>query len=164
MNRRAGLLWLSAVVLLGCSKPKPPTLTPRSAQVASVSPSGVELNVELFAQNPNGFPLVGSQVQSTFELRDGTALGTATSSDRFSIPAEGEATVLARLQVRFSSLTALAPYALAAQAVPYRLRGSARLGGEDLNVEVPFQIDGELTPAQVVAADLRGAADLLQKP
>ncbi len=72
--------------------------------------------------------------------------------------------VLAILTGRKVSLSALAPYALAAQPLPYRLRGTARLGGEDLSLEVPFQIEGELTREQVVAAGLRGAADLLKKP
>lgn len=162
MNRRATLLCLSALVLVACSKPRPPTLTPRSAQVSGISPTGVELSVELGAHNPNGFPLRCSQVTSTFELQDGTALGTASSSEPFTIPADGDAILHAKLQVRFSSASALAPYALAAKPVPYRLRGSARVGGEQLNVDVPFTLDGVLTPEQVIAAGLHGAANLLQ--
>jgi LEA14-like dessication related protein len=163
MNRRATLLLLGALALAACSKPKPPTLTPRAAQVTAVSATGVELGVELDAHNPNGFPLMCSQVTAAFELQDGTPLGSATSSEPFTLPADGDATIQAKLQVRFSSASALAPYALAAKPVPYRLRGSARVGGENLNVEVPFSLDGVLTPEQVIAAGLHGAANLLQK-
>jgi LEA14-like dessication related protein len=160
MRRRALLLLL--VVLPACSKPQPPTLTPRSARVASISPSSVQIEVELSAHNPNGFPLVGRDVTASFELQDGTGLGTAVSRDSFSIPAEGDANVLTKLDVQWTSLAALAPYALGGKPVPYRLRGKARLGGEKLNVEVPFQLDGVLTAEQVVAVSLRGAANLLQ--
>lgn len=157
-------MWLSAFVLLGCSKPKAPTLTPRSAQVSSVFASGVELSVEFSAHNPNGFSLQGSEVRSTLELRDGTPLGSATSSEPFSIPAGGDAPVRAKLRVGFDSLAALAPFALTGTPLPYRLRGSASMGGESLNVDVPFQIDGVLTAEQVVAAGLQGAAPRLPPP
>jgi LEA14-like dessication related protein len=115
----------------------------------------------LAAHNPNSFPIVVNTVSGSFELQDGTALGTAQSATSFTIPSQGDQDLAATLDVRFSSLAALTPYALAAKPVPYRLRGSARIGGDNLNVDVPFTIDGQLTPEQVVAAGLRGAANLL---
>jgi LEA14-like dessication related protein len=144
-----------------CSKPKPPSLTPRSASVSAIKPDGVQLALVLAAHNPNGFPIIASRVTGTFELRDGTALGTAESRKSFTIPAEGDADLEALLDVRFNSMSALVPYALAAKPVPYRLRGSAQLGGESLNIDVPFSIDGQLTAAQVMAASVNGAAKLL---
>lgn len=158
---------LSLVVLalaVGCSKPKPPTLTPRSAQVSAIKPDGVQLALVLAAHNPNGFPIVANSVNGSFELQDGTPLGSAQSAESFTIPSEGDRDLQATLDVRFSSLSVLAPYALAAKAVPYRIRGSARIGSESLNVDVPFTIDGVLTPEQVVAASLHGAANLLAQP
>lgn len=157
--------FLPALVALalagGCSKPKPPTLTPRSIQVAAIKPESVQLALVLAAHNPNSFPIVVNTVSGSVELQDGTALGTAQSTAAFTIPGQGDQELSATLDVRFSSLSALTPYALAAKSVPYRLRGSARIGGDDLNVEVPFTIDGQLTPEQVIAAGLRGAAKLL---
>jgi LEA14-like dessication related protein len=164
MHPPTRLFFLATVALAlaaGCSKPKPPTLTPRSAQVSAIKPESVELSLVLAAHNPNSFPIVVNAVSGSFELQDGTALGSAESASSFTIPGEGDQDLSATLDVRFSSLAALAPYALAAKAVPYRLRGSARIGGENLNVEVPFTIDGQLTPEQVMAAGLRGAANLL---
>jgi LEA14-like dessication related protein len=156
------LLSIGFVALaLGCSKPKPPTLTPRSAQVSAIKPDGVQLALVLAAHNPNGFPIVASAVNGTFELQDGTPLGAAQSTESFTIPSEGDQDLKATLDVRFQSLSVLAPYALQAKPVPYRVRGSARIGGENLNVDVPFSIDGVLTPEQVVAAGLHGAANLL---
>lgn len=169
MRQRARLV-LTFLVLCGsslavaCSKPKPPELTPRSAQVSAVRPDGVELELVLDARNPNSFPLVCSSVTASFELQNGTPLGSGSTAQAFTIPAEGGAPITAQLNVRWTSFSALAPYALARQPVPYRLRGTARLGGEHLNVDVPFSIDGQLSEQQVVAAGLRGAAELLQKP
>lgn len=147
-----------------CSKPKPPELKARSAHVSAIKPESIELSLVLDAHNPNSFPIVASQVSAVFELQDGTQLGQGQSSDAFTIPSRGDAAITAKLDVRWNSLSALAPYALAARPLPYRLRGSARLGGEHLNVDVPFSIDGQLPPEQVIQAGLRGASSLLQKP
>ena len=159
--RRVVLASVALALVASCSKPKPPTLTPRSAQVTAIKPDSVELSLVLAAHNPNSFPIVVNAVSASFELQDGTALGSAQSATSFTIPGQGDQDLAATLDVRFTSLAALTPYALAAKPVPYRLRGSARIGGDNLNVEVPFTIDGQLTPEQVVAAGLRGAANLL---
>src|SRR5262249_27436398 len=95
------------------------------------------------------------------ELQDGTPLGSGQSAASFTLPSEGDQDLSATLDVRFTSLSALTPYALAAKPVPYRIRGTARVGSDNLNVDVPFTIDGQLTPEQVIAAGLRGAANLL---
>jgi LEA14-like dessication related protein len=157
---RSVLVALS-MIAVSCSKPKPPSITPRSAQVSAIKPDGVQLALVLAAHNPNSFPIVASSVTGTFELQDGTALGRAQSVESFTIPAGGDQDLKALLDVRFDSMSALAPYALAAKALPYRIRGNARLGGEQLNVDVPFAIDGQLTPEQVMAAGFNGAAKLL---
>jgi LEA14-like dessication related protein len=162
MKRSLCLLLVAlAFGVVGCSKPKPPSLEPRSAQVSAIKPDGVQLALVLAAHNPNGFPIVASSVTASFELQDGTALGSAQSAEPFTIPAGGDREIKALLDVRVSRMSALAPYALAAKAVPYRIRGTARMGGEHLNVDVPFSIDGQLTPEQVIAAGLNGAARLL---
>jgi hypothetical protein len=53
---------------------------------------------------------------------------------------------------------------MARQAFPYRVTGTARVGGESLNVELPFTVNGVLTQEQVIAAGLRGIGAALQKP
>jgi len=165
MKRRASvLLVVAAVLAVACEKPKPPQLTPRSAQVSAIRPESVELTLVLDAHNPNAFPIVANRVSGIFELQDGTELGRGESSEAFSLPAQGDAALDANPEIRWNSLSLLAPYALAAKPLPYRLRGTARLGSEHLNIDVPFSIDGQLTPEQVIQAGLRGASTFLQKP
>jgi LEA14-like dessication related protein len=164
MNRRASCVSVVAILLVvACSKPKPPSLTPRAVQVSAIKPESVELSLLIDAHNPNSFPIVANRVTASFELTDGTELGRGETSEAFTIPAQGDAPLAAKLDVRWNSLSALAPYALAARPLPYRLRGTARLGSEHLNMDVPFSIDGQLTPEQVIQAGLRGASSLLQK-
>ncbi|HEX2875516.1 MAG TPA: LEA type 2 family protein [Polyangiaceae bacterium] len=164
MDRRAWLsLAVSSLFVSACSKPKPPELTPRSVQVSAITPESVELSVLLDARNPNAFPILASSVTASIALQDGTPLGNGSSTEPISIPGDSTAPITAKLAVRFSSGSALLPYAMAMKPLPYRLTGTAKIGGEHLNVDVPFTIDGVLTPEQVAVAGLRGATKLLGK-
>jgi LEA14-like dessication related protein len=156
--------WVVLAALLtavACSKPKPVQLTPQSVQLASVGPDGVGVSLLLNVHNPNGFPIIVQSVSALFELQDGSELGRGSSTKAFTIPSEGDTQLPAELSMRWTNLGALTPYALAGKALPYRLSGTARLGGESLNLDVPFSISGQLTPQQVLAAGLRGAAALV---
>jgi LEA14-like dessication related protein len=146
---------------VACSKPKPVQLTPQSVQLASVGPDGVGVTLLLNVHNPNGFPIIAQSVSATFELQDGSELGRGSSAQAFTIPSEGDTQLPANLSMRWTNVGALTPYALAGKALPYRISGTARLGGESLNLDVPFSITGQLTPQQVLAAGLRGAAALV---
>lgn len=164
MNRRASCLSILAILLVSaCSKPKPPELKPRSAQVSAIKPESVELSLVIDAHNPNSFPIIANRVSAGLELQDGTELGRGESSEAFTLPAEGDAQLSAKLDVRWNSLSVLAPYALAMKPLPYRLRGTARLGSEHLNMDIPFTLEGQLTPEQVLQAGVRGAGTFLQK-
>jgi len=153
-----------ALEAVGCSKPKPVELAPRSVQVSAVKADGVQLALVLSVHNPNPFPILVNSVKASFELQDGTALGNAESASALSIPAKGDQDVAAQLDVHFSSLSALTPYALSGQALPYRVCGTARLGSEHLNLDLPFTIDGVLTPQQLAFAAMRGAQRFFSPP
>ena len=119
MKRRSVCLALLLVVTAAsCSKPKPVQLVPQSVQLSSIGPEGVGLSLQLNAHNPNGFPIYASAVNATLELRDEQELGRGSSAPAFKIPAEGDATLPADLLLRWTNLTLLTPYALA--AIPKR--------------------------------------------
>jgi LEA14-like dessication related protein len=146
-----------------CSKPKPPELKPVSALVSALKPEGVELSVVLDAHNPNSFPIVCSSVTAKLATQSGVSLGSGSTLESFSIPGGSTTPIATKLDIRWESVSVLAPYAMTRQPLPYRVTGTARVGGESLNVEVPFTVDGVLTQEQVVAAGLRGVGSLLQK-
>lgn len=154
-------LLLIAALGTACSRPKPIELTPQSLQLTSISPDGAGLALLLDVKNPNGFPISARNVSAVVELQDGSELGRASATPAFTIPAEASLSLPAQLSLRWTNVALLAPYALAAKPLPYRVRGSARLGGESLNVEVPFSISGQLTAEQVLRAGMRGATSLL---
>jgi LEA14-like dessication related protein len=151
----AGVL-ASVALLCACSKPAPPTLTPRAARVTSVEPSGLVLTLELDVQNPNSFPLIAQAVDGTLELANGTELGRAHAEPNGSIPANSASSVSSELRVPWTNLGALAPLLASPADVPYRFRGTATLGGERLNLRLPFELGGVLSRAQVLEIGLRG--------
>lgn len=149
----------SALTGLGaCAKPKPPIVTPKSAQVLAVAPGGVQLAVAFEVTNPNRFPLIVHSVDGHFAVGAGagTELGTAHAEPATSIAAEATSTVTSTVAVGWTNLAALMPFALSAGAVPYTFTGSASLGGSELNVSVPFTLTGELTRAQLISVGMAG--------
>jgi len=157
---RSGRWALFAAVALAsaCSKPKPPTITPKSAQVLSVSGIGVNLAVTFDVANPNRFPLVVHAVDGRFLLGAGAGveLGKAHAEPSSSIPAQGTSTVTSQIAIGWTNLAALAPFVLSPAAVPYRFDGNATFGGESLNVSLPFTLTGQLTRAELLSAGLSG--------
>ncbi|HET9932527.1 MAG TPA: LEA type 2 family protein [Polyangiaceae bacterium] len=143
---------------VACSKPKPPTVRPLSARVVAVTPSEIRLAVDLEVTNPNGFPLVARSVDGTLSVGSGAELGRSHTDLASSIPAGATANVTSEVSVGFQNLGALAPFVLSPLPVPYELHGSATLGGEKLNVSVPFTLNGELTRAELVAIGLNHLA------
>lgn len=159
------LLLVATVALaccVACAKPKPPTITPRSVQLSSVGANGVRLSVTLDVTNPNRFPLIARSVDGRFFLGGGSAgasgveFGNAHAEPASSIPAQGVGSVTSDLAVSWNNLSALAPFLLSPSPVPYRFEGNATLGGESLNISLPFTLSGELTRAQLLSAGLSG--------
>jgi LEA14-like dessication related protein len=140
----------------GCNQTQPPTLSPRSIQVVSVSPTGVTLGLELDVHNPNSFPLVARSVDGTLGLGQGIAQARVHSELGINLPAKASSIVSSTLNIGFPSLSALAPFALTGQPLPYTFHGTALVGGEHLNVSLPFTTQGSLTNAQLLEAGVRG--------
>ncbi len=155
---RPGLFTAFGVALLvtACAKPEPPTLTLRAMRVNAVSPAGITLGLELEVKNPNGFPLLARNVDGRLEVAGGAALGQAHAALSSPIPAKSTSVVTSTLEVPVTNLPALVPLALTTGRVQYTFHGTAELGGERLNVKLPFETRGEITQAALLQAGLRG--------
>jgi LEA14-like dessication related protein len=148
------MLFTATVAVTGCAKPKPPTLTPRTAQVVAAGPTGLELSLELEVHNPNSFPLLIHSVDGTLRLAGGAELGRGHAAPEGSIPAEGSKLIGSRLNIGWANLAALAPFVMSDQPVPYTVQGVAKVGGSRLNIDLPFALKGELTRQQLLQAGL----------
>ena len=144
------------VVSLGaCSRPQPPTLTPQVARVVAVSPTGLDLDVEVKVDNPNSIPLTAEKVSGTLFVAEGQKLAYGSATPSHSIPARGSSVVQSRLHVAWDDLTSLAPF-LARESLPYVFKGDVTMGSESFNITLPFTLSGHLTRTQLLQAGLRG--------
>ncbi|MDB4933617.1 MAG: hypothetical protein JWP87_589 [Labilithrix sp.] len=160
MNRlRPGLSLLSAaalvVTLAACSKPKAPQLVPQEAKVTSVDISGFDMRVKMDAFNPNGYPLSVRTVVAHVIVDGNQDLGTVTASQPIDLPANAHTIIDVPMSVKWKSVGSLAAIAAAKRPVPYTLDGTATVGGESLNVDVPFKMQGTITAEQLQQAGLK---------
>jgi LEA14-like dessication related protein len=160
MKLSASIVVAVVMTAASCSKPKPVAITPRSAQLAAITPNGVELALLLDVHNPNGFAITTSRVSGVLELQDGGELGRGDADQRMTIPAEQSAVVPARLSMRWTNLALFAPYVLGGKPLPYRIRGDAHVGAGSLDADVPFAVTGLLTPEQLLQVGMSGGAGL----
>ena len=147
---------VAVLVLSGCSKPKAPTLTPEATRVASVTPQGIGIRVTLAALNPNDFDLNTQKVVGTIKLGDKVTLGPISKPHGTKLAANKSTNIDLDIEASWEQAAQLAQLAAAGPTVPYEVEGTVTVGGERLNVDLPFKIKGEVSQTQLVAAGLRG--------
>jgi LEA14-like dessication related protein len=150
------ILSVAAVAFVfACSKPQPPQLVPQEAQITSVDVAGFDMRVKLDALNPNAFALTVQSVAAHVVVSGNQDLGTVTSAQAFTLPASAHTVIDVPLKVKWKSVGALAVLAGSQQPVPYTIDGTAKIGGSNLNVDVPFKLQGTLSPQQLQQAGLK---------
>lgn len=147
---------LSLLALMAGCAPKTPTLVPQVARVLWVGPSGLRLAIEVDVHNPNSFPIVANAIEGVVELGSGATLGRGLAYPQGTIPAEGASRITTQVDIQWQNLAAFAPFMMSAGPVPYVFKGQALIGGDDINIAIPFQVNGQLTRAEIIAAGIRG--------
>lgn len=148
------LLAAAALLALACSKPEPPTISPKSGEVTGVTPRGVDMKVSLEAKNPNGFDITARSVTAKITL-DRYDLGTVTSPSGVTIPAHGSSTFAVPVSVTWNDLGAIAAMAATQADVPYKVDGTITLGSDKISFDVPFHLEGKVPHDQIVKATLQ---------
>ena len=163
IGRGWALFLVSTFTLLvagACSKPLPPQLTPKEAKVTSVDPTGFDMRVKMEAFNPNGFELSVRSVVAHVVV-DGTHdLGTVTAAQPMSLPANARTLIDVPLNMKWKGAVNLATLAASRRPIPYVVDGTATVGGESLNIDVPFKLQGTMTPEQLQAAGLKSLQNI----
>ncbi len=158
MIHRAGTRFVALaafVALTACSKPQPPQLTPQQARVTSVDMNGFDMTVKMDAFNPNAFELSVQSVSAHVLVDGNQDLGTVTTSKPIALAASGHTSIDVPMSVKWKSAAGFAALAASRRPVPYTIDGTATVGGSHLNVDVPFKLQGTLTPEQLQQAGLK---------
>jgi LEA14-like dessication related protein len=143
---------LLAVAATACEKPALPTFVPVKAVVNAVTPAGVDLTATLTATNPNRIEIPLREVTGHLVLHKTTDLGTITIPFPKTLPAGQTTTMDLPLMVPWKDLLALGQLAGLATDIPYTVDGTVNLGGDLINVEVPYHLEGTVTQAQLLDA------------
>ncbi len=119
----------------------------------AISPSMLDLNLELSATNPNGFDLNVEGVTATVTMNANQKIGTATSTTPISMPKKSSTKITVPLKFQTAALGPIIAAGLQNKSVPYQVQGEADIGSSKLRLKVPFTIQGTLS-----ATDLRRTA------
>ena len=154
-SRFARVLFTTTIIACACSKPQPPQLTPKEAKVTSVDIGGFDLRVRMEAFNPNAVDLSVRSVVAKVLVDGNQDLGTVTASQPINLPANARTVIDVPLSVKWKSVGNLAAIAASKRPVNYTLDGTATVGGERLNVDVPFKMTGVITAEQLQQAGMK---------
>lgn len=165
ISRRALLpcvLGAAALVLAmpACKKPQPPQLVPQSAKVMNVDVAGIDMRVTFDAFNPNAYDLSVRRVTAHVVIDGKLDLGTVSADQPISLPAGKRILVEVPIAVRWNGATALGALGAVKKVIPYEVDGTANVGGETLNLDVPFKLRGEITQQQLVNATLKSLPNI----
>ncbi len=149
-----------AVGVPACKKPLPPQLSPQSAKVLNVDLAGIDLRVTFDAFNPNAYDLSVRRVTAHVVIDGKLDLGTVTADQPISLPAGKRILIEVPIQVRWNGASALGAVGAVKKVVPYEVDGTANVGGETLNLDVPFKLKGEITQQQLVNATLKSLPNI----
>lgn len=142
-DRRVAFLLATTLTAVSCSRPQPPRITPRAAAVSGIDASGLRLRVQLDAHNPNGFDVTVQRIDVDVTI-GGQALGRSSVTNRVRLVSNRDVPITVDVAAGWRDLPGLLAASVLNENVPYRLEGTARVGGERLNVDVPFRMESTL--------------------
>jgi LEA14-like dessication related protein len=146
------LVVLAALLVVSCSRPSPPTLTPQRAEVTAVGTSGISLLVAIAVNNPNRFSLSARQVTAEVTLDGRFKLGAVTVPQAIDMPANQSTGIDVPVSVAWTDLPSIIALAATGRSIPYAVDGTVNIGGDVIHVELPYHLTGEITREQLGAA------------
>ena len=149
------------LLVSACQKPQPPQLVPREVTLTALTPTAASFVVKLAATNPNSFALSANSFRAHLVFDGGKIdAGTVDVTQPFSL-APGAVTELAvPVSLDYAGLTALGVLAAQKPSVPFAIDGTVNVGGENLNVNLPYAVSGAVTQAQIASAAMKGLSAL----
>jgi Late embryogenesis abundant protein len=157
MNHTRRALLAAPLLALACSllKPSPPVITPRSASVTRATSAGLGLRVELSARNTARVDVTIQSIDVRLTLA-GRDLGMTHIGGETRLPSNTDVPLSLEVTAPWQDLPGILLATAFNENVPYHLDGTVRVGGEHLNVDVPFQMDSTI-PRSVLTGAATGS-------
>lgn len=135
--------------LAACAKPEPPKIKPLDAKVKSVGLTGVDIDLTLEATNPNGVELSARKVKAHVFVNGNIDLGEVIIPTKTTIPANKTIKLDVPVSVEWKNVAAVGLAAATAQTMPFKIEGTAEIGFDAINFDVPFETSGNITREQL---------------
>jgi LEA14-like dessication related protein len=145
---------LVGCLAFGCNRPKPPTITPEKGELTSIGADGVHLMLHLRVENPNGFDLSARSATGRVLLERKYEVGTFTLAQPFRLPAGQASRVSVPTTLVLRDVPALLGLAASNRDLTYDADGTVNVGGDSINVNLPFHLSGEITHEQLLRATM----------
>lgn len=152
MARRLVVLLFFVLLLVGCKKPLPPQITVKSGQITRIDPQGFDVLLHITATNPNSYALSVRGISAEVIVDGRLDLGKVTIDKPVSLPPGQAVPIDVPIASQWKDLPAIATLAASNRAIPYTVKGTVTVGGESLNVDVPYAFDGTITHEQILKA------------
>jgi LEA14-like dessication related protein len=147
----ASFLFLAAC-LTACSRPEPPTLTPEKGEVSSVGPDGIHLVLHFGVKNPNRYELSARSVTGRVKLAGQYDVGSVTVTQPFQLAPGKTTPMMVPMTVGLKDVPLVLGLAATNETLPYDVEGTVNVGGENINVDLPFRLSGLVTQEQLLKA------------
>ncbi len=122
--------------------------------MTAVGPAGIEMNVELGVDNPNAVDLSARSVTAKVVLDGKYPMSPLTVPHAFTLKAHERSHLVVPMALKWEEVTKLLALAGSNRDIPYVVDGSVNVGGDTLNLDVPFQLRDVLTRDQLVQTTL----------
>lgn len=136
---------------MGCKDPPgPPTLKAESAKATKVSAKGLEIEVTIDVHNPNVIALVARKVKARVKLDNEIDLGEVVVDSKMTFPAKKHTTLVVPITLEWGDLPKVLSLAQKKETIPFHLDGTAEIGVDEFNFDVPFESDGSISRQQII--------------
>lgn len=147
--------------LFACQKPQAPQLVPREVVMTELGATGASFRIKLAATNPNSFALSANSFKAHLVFDSGKIdVGTVDVTTPFALPANATTELDVPVTLSWQGVAALATLAAQKPTIPYVIDGTVNIGGEKLNVDLPYSVAGSVTQAQITQATMKGLSNL----
>jgi LEA14-like dessication related protein len=145
---------LTGHALVACGRPKAPTITPEKGELTAIGPDGIHLLLHLNVENPNRFDLAARSVTARVVLDGKHEVGSVALSQPFQLPARQVTRLSVPTTLALRDVPVVLALAASSRDVTYDANGTVNIGGDSLNVNLPFHLSGALTHQQLLQATM----------